>query len=951
MREKQSAKQSKASEDLAWVESNFGLDDAWQYKCLSCNKAYESWDGLANHAKRTHNINKSSSRLGNALSNATSEVSAEEQAAVKLIKGEPNKWMCMTCAPPKPFCFRKCEVHLEGEHEFDHATIRTWNCFKLGQAIKNDNVPKQLSLYKVIEAGLPQDVPAEQQVASDEESANHPVHELQTPATPDSKTEAVGSKLPETKAACLESAATNVSFLEDLLQKMALSCTHHQAKSSSGIEIDLPAVTIKDQPVANGKTLRTWQHPEGEKPYRVTCPLNGGKMPSTYSFDMTEFKHWLPRNTKVKKASSIYATCGNLERLFQLLDFAPGSDPKGVLCQCLTCDLITELRNLPIMDKRYSWPKAMMDALDHYLKFQAMLCNRARPRLTETKLTLQQLNEEVVQGLKGEDQDQRMKQCAAKKRKDTNQMYKQWPDTLAIKAAVSQAMVDLAYVVERYEGTPVELALMNKLIIGIIHYNEFAGRSGEWAKLSAVHVHVQFRDGKHVLVCQDHKTASVYGDVGKYLSPGTKRAMEVYDSAFQGQYARETDMFFVPCNGDHVSISYYLRKFGEDNFPELPPPNSNILRKQFTSVTDRHAKQNKCFQMMKAYDKHGEATMRRTYICESAEQDAEYGQYIFKEVYGDPVPWPTAEEIKTLTRKLFGNDDEQEPEDDEYEECEDESVDEDICDDDSQECQNVAALEGTASDVEGAGESVWDELDANADSNDESQHLDKYSLATLMLQKTMAPYTEYDSIETAAAKAEHVAASLAAVKIAAQANPTSAHGVGEALLDLSPQARLHFNWPQISEVVSKPISPKLGCATNQVATAAHSSEPHVPAVAKSEFAGRTKGRGRAKGVSKGKTPEQRTRYAIYGLPDTGLGTSRNLVPDEAHEWMDDQLKAWQIETGAQPWERPLPNEWYWDKRCECIDANVGVTTSHSWDVVRSWLKKVAKSKESAQDVD
>ena len=84
-----------------------------------------------------------------------------------------------------------------------------------------------------------------------------------------------------------------------------------------------------------------------------------------------------------------------------MLDFEPDSDPKGVLCQCLTDDIITELRELPIMNNIYSWPKTMMNALDHYIHFLAMKCNQARPRQTETRESLLQLSEEIIEGFKG----------------------------------------------------------------------------------------------------------------------------------------------------------------------------------------------------------------------------------------------------------------------------------------------------------------------------------------------------------------------------------------------------------------------------------------------------------------------------------------------------------------------------------------------------------------------
>jgi len=102
------------------------------------------------------------------------------------------------------------------------------------------------------------------------------------------------------------------------------------ASSSPGasqVEVELPIVAIKED-------AKAWQHPVGDKADRTTAPsfLNNGKLYKEFSFDFTEFQKWLPRNTKVKDSYSIAATCSALERLFHLIDFPAGSDPKGDLC-------------------------------------------------------------------------------------------------------------------------------------------------------------------------------------------------------------------------------------------------------------------------------------------------------------------------------------------------------------------------------------------------------------------------------------------------------------------------------------------------------------------------------------------------------------------------------------------------------------------------------------------
>ena len=58
------------------------------------------------------------------------------------------------------------------------------------------------------------------------------------------------------------------------------------------------------------------------------------------------------------------------------------------------------------------------------------------------------------------------------------------------------------------------------------------------------------------------------------------------------------------------------------------------------------------FKILQAADPHSENVMRSVYICEDAEEDAESGKYIFKQIYGDPVAWPIPERIAELRRPI-----------------------------------------------------------------------------------------------------------------------------------------------------------------------------------------------------------------------------------------------------------------------------------------------------------
>ena len=103
-----------------------------------------------------------------------------------------------------------------------------------------------------------------------------------------------------------------------------------------------------------------------------------------------------------------------------------------------------------------------------------------------------------------------------------------------VRAAVLSAMLDLACIADM-AGSEAAMDVASKLaattaIVGIIHFNSFAGRSGEWQCMTKAHVQDQHDKGANHLVCKKHKTAKTYGALAKYVPPGTFSAMLVYMS-------------------------------------------------------------------------------------------------------------------------------------------------------------------------------------------------------------------------------------------------------------------------------------------------------------------------------------------------------------------------------------------------------------------------------------
>ena len=74
--------------------------------------------------------------------------------------------------------------------------------------------------------------------------------------------------------------------------------------------------------------------------------------------------------------------------------------------------------------------------------------------------------------------------------------------------------------VGRAELTQAEQGAATVAMVGILATNGYMGRKKEWETMDKNHVTQQLGSGKDFVVCPNHKTSSVYGDLAKWLAPG-----------------------------------------------------------------------------------------------------------------------------------------------------------------------------------------------------------------------------------------------------------------------------------------------------------------------------------------------------------------------------------------------------------------------------------------------
>jgi hypothetical protein len=185
----------------------------------------------------------------------------------------------------------------------------------------------------------------------------------------------------------------------------------------------------------------------------------------------------------------------------------------------------SSMKAFPVMDTRYTWARSIVNGLQHYVEYLVLTCTQKRfPEAKDVLLAFIAVN---LKQVKKECVRTRQVQDNLKRKLDGTRLTF-FPTTDAIRRAVRQAMVRLAVICKYFQGvTDVPAEFRTEAltcVVGIIAYNSFPGRCGEWCKLKAEHVSQQIQAGHCWLQCSDHKTASTYGDLGKWMPAGSAEA-------------------------------------------------------------------------------------------------------------------------------------------------------------------------------------------------------------------------------------------------------------------------------------------------------------------------------------------------------------------------------------------------------------------------------------------
>ena len=533
---------------------------------------------------------------------------------------------CKAC--DKELSKRSAAFHFKKHHpdDFTEEEVKQWIVIKDANACKHGRLTKCI-LSKLYEkyAQRENEQPLLQDELGDAEVEQQIVEaEEQDVAMAAVHVEHVLGPKPKMKAS--SSKGDWQDAIQDINQKL------DAILQPTSLEVALPEVIPRD-------IVFQWDHPK-QKKLRTHCPIpKAAEAWDRFSFD--DFGRYLKLNTD-QNAQSRKFTILSMKRFFYLLDIQEGDfEAVGTICSIYQNDVFQQMQDAPMMDNDYAFARGINSALHNYCHHLMQVCNKHR--WPEAKATLQQLVDECLSGTKKKDHKQKKLSSMYKKIRDAERLLN-FPAAATIKEEVKQSMKRL-YAIQKHaqdqelEELPDDLRLEALTeVVGIIFYNAFGGRIGEWRHMKKAHVQAQKAKGANHLLCRDHKTSATYGAVAKHIPGGSWEAFEI----FMSLPGKKTDLFLEPYSvlSQTANVAGLLKRYGLLHFGGSDVPNSNLIRKMFHSALLKISREDGAMGVFEVIDAHSKKVARQVYTITNPEDDANLAHRVFQEVLGDHVEFP-----------------------------------------------------------------------------------------------------------------------------------------------------------------------------------------------------------------------------------------------------------------------------------------------------------------------
>ena len=329
-------------------------------------------------------------------------------------------------------------------------------------------------------------------------------------------------------------------------------------------------------------------------------------------------------------------------RLLNCVNVPDGTSICELLLAMHRQNIIMDLYELPFFNLRFQWSKQFAWTLSALIKCAQRQCIRMEPPATEANRLLTIFEEDTVEKISVRVSKQGSVQRRGRKRLDAKRIQLM-PFVDILKAAIFAAMCDLKYLLtsNAFTGWSPEhyLAATGAIIVGIIYFNGFGGRSKEWQLMKKLDLQEQLNSHDNYIICPEHKTATTYGDLAKWIASGTRAAMLLYVTC-----VFHTSEFFLSAARDPTqmtSVAKLLKRFCVIYLPNYPVMNVNLIRKHFHTALLRRRNREDMWKLLSKVDAHSVPMAQQVYTCTTEEDDVQLAEILYRSVWGEPVEWPT----------------------------------------------------------------------------------------------------------------------------------------------------------------------------------------------------------------------------------------------------------------------------------------------------------------------
>ena len=404
--------------------------------------------------------------------------------------------------------------------------------------------------------------------------------------------------------------------------------------SSSGSQFEEAAPRVKFTPEALAWNVGA----ESEDVRRSSWPLlPNSKVP------LQRFFVYLV-NAKGLEDTSAQGHLLRMTYFFGMFDLPTDFSQEGFMAAFFSSGIAEQWAALPIMSPERPTTRNMTSALLHYVDFLILDCERRQHR--EAGRCINLLRADVLKPLCKRTLKARAIDENRLREEDAERLLK-LPKPEVLREAIREAMIDLHHVWEacRARGAPAlyHKGIANTIMLGLVFCNSYAGRPGEWTRLKRCQVEEMLKDKKSLLTFRKHKTAWKYGSLGRHVPPGNRAAM----AKLLDIHPATAELFFDPPRLETklVSCNALLTRFSAVYTPEYQPLQATLMRKLFHSKALEERPADRMFKALCKSDKHSLKCGLKSYVAANAAQDARMTAAVYKAILGDPVEWPTAEEL------------------------------------------------------------------------------------------------------------------------------------------------------------------------------------------------------------------------------------------------------------------------------------------------------------------